>query len=173
MGYVKKNTTIILIILSMILVLQLGTSAQALQASRGNIERDIYEYYPETQATLTLTNLSIGYKYGLLLGANQNASDQQWINFTAIDYQMAIPFVHFDRQSYIDNRSQPITYLYIILYGISSNTDTSPTKLDSINLTLVTIKDQFNPYFWGMVLVVFGLSLVGINIIYTIIKEFG
>ncbi|MHA2097608.1 MAG: hypothetical protein ACW99A_02900 [Candidatus Kariarchaeaceae archaeon] len=112
------------------------------RAVRGNIVPTphlVEGYFPQTDLTIDLTNLTTTKYYGLLIGANQNRTDYQWFNFTATAQNVEIKTVHFRDQStagYIDPDA-PETYLPNIeqlrlnLYGILDDNDTDPNLLDS------------------------------------------
>lgn len=172
MGNIQKTKKFCIISL-LLICLSLG-QFQSANAVTGNFFRNKQDvnYYPETKGTLYLTNLSIGYYYGLLIGANQNKTDQQWINFTASGSTIDMPFIHFDKQSYFDNRTQEIQNLFIILYSITSDNDNSPVQLDTLTLYVVTIKQQINPPFVGMLLFVIFGSIAFMNIVLAFVKQF-
>jgi len=129
-------------------------------------------YYAETVLTLELVNLSIGNYYGLLVGANQNSWDYQWDNFTAREGYITREIVHFNTQTYLDNTSQEIQTLLIILYDIDNDQDTTVTELDSITYHVNTIKQQISPEYWGWRIVA-GVGIISFGgIIIAIIKQF-
>ncbi len=169
MENISKNRLIIIGILVSVLV-GFSSSITPVSAS-GNFDSDAnLDYYPETLLTLNLQNLTSGQMYGILIGANQASINQAWNNFTATGTTETRIFSHFKTQAYIDNFSQVINILRIELYNITSNSDTSPVLIDQINYNLVTIKQQLDPYFWGMLLFVVLSSIVLMNILRVIVK---
>lgn len=162
MGRIQKITIIGLILL--VLVPIISTSGAT---SGGDfIIPDNRDYYPETILTLQLENLTVNDNYAILIGANQNTSDQQWDNFTADSTSMEREIIHFNTQTYLTNQSQEIDNLLIELY------DNQSTRLSLITFPLVRIKDQINPYLFGMLLVVGVSSIVLMNILFVLVKVF-
>jgi hypothetical protein len=99
-------------------------------------------YYWNTKDSVSATRLVIGKQYGIVIGSNQITSEQQWINFTADSTDSQIYFRHHSAE--YDNNSNVITELYIDLYEITSNIDTTPTYYDRIVLQIVYKQDQIN-----------------------------
>ena len=122
-------------------------------------------YYPGSQFECTLTNLSVGYEYDLLIGADQNSYDYQWLNFTASKNEQTIKFIHFDQQSMLDNTSTELTRLLLELYY-------SDTKLDSVYLTLRPYSSQLNPWFLGGITVTILEAAFFLGFLIIIIRRF-
>jgi len=142
----------------------------------GNFEKsellNEIRYYPGTSFSLHVTNLSVGYYYGIQIGANQFVYNQQWINFTAGNFHQIITFSHFINQEMIDNQSNPISHLLIYLWSIDSNSDTSPTKLDTYTLIVNNYSDSWNTGFIGTILYVGLIFVVMITGILVLLRLF-
>lgn len=171
----KKVVRFVLIFLFFFLLLGSVYTFETNNA-KGDLEKFVrpnsLDYYPETVLNISLSNLTLENYYGLLVGANQDIPDQRWINFTATSTTANFSIIHFDTQNYLDNNSQEIYFLLIILYDIDSDIDTTVIQLDIITFTLVTIKEQLNPAFLGMLLVVLVITFVVVNIFIVLVKKF-
>ena len=108
--------------------------------SAPEFEPRIEPYYWDTADKIMVRGLTIGNKYGILIGSNQVESEQQWINFTADSQRAEVHFRQFTAE--YDNNSNKITELYIDLYEISSNNDPAPTFYDRLTLDIIFKQDQ-------------------------------
>jgi len=122
-------------------------------------------YYPGTKSSVTLLNLEFNQSYELLIGANQLSFDWQWINFTATDYSMTIPFVHSEGHSQFDSSNQTLTRLQLVLY------DSSNILLGTYWLTVANYISNANFSGWASYAVTVVLFLFsGFIFIYVLLK---
>ena len=111
----------------------------------------VHGYFPATDLIINLVNLTKFRDYGILIGANQNISDQQWVNFTATEINIEIKTIHFADQStaginisgiFVPNLNQ----LKIVLYGILGDNDTTPNELDIMWIRIRYYDEQIPEY---------------------------
>ena len=123
-------------------------------------------YYPETNYELTLTNLTLTEQYALLIGANQLSTDQSWYNFTAIAITQTITINHFRQQSLLDNNSEQIEVLLLVLYNQQN------IQLDYYYLPIKYISEDLSLDGWANFIGPFLILLFFIFFAYIIVKEF-
>ncbi|MHA2119595.1 MAG: hypothetical protein ACW990_00175 [Promethearchaeota archaeon] len=148
----RKQIVMVILIVGIIIPFLIGTTEINAETNQrgttGNIVRNeelATGYFPTTDLIIDLTNLSRNTNYGVLIGANQNITDQEWYNFTATKRNVQIKTTHFTGQGTqvnISGQLVNIGQLEIRLYGILNDEDLTPTLLDTYWLKIHYFTDQ-------------------------------
>jgi len=145
----------------------------ASSGNSGNFKiEDQRNYYPETELTLTIMNLTTNAYYGLLVGANQATYDYNWYNFTATGVNMEITIIHFKGQSLLDVDGNELYRLQINLYGIDNDSDTSAELLDTIWYNVVSYDNQLPEEFFSLFIVSAVFIIVIANLVIIFFKKY-
>lgn len=110
-------------------------------------------YYWGSLKTITVYNQILGVEYSLLVGANQWASERQWINYTATEGTAEITFRQ--ESDPVDTDGNQLEYLALWLYA-------NGTVVDRLVLSIVYPTDQYNaPAIMQSLFYVVAMVLIG------------
>lgn len=128
----KRNFVILILVLVNFFVLPGYSVSQ--------FEERTDPYFWGTKDSIMAHNLIVGEYYGALVGSNQAKTEQQWINFTSESSRVQIWFLQASAE--YTNETVKIQQLFIDLYKIDDNFDTTPVYVDRLALNIIYKDEQ-------------------------------